>query len=1615
MSSLRLELLVWLLLWPSSSWLSSSSPWVGAAAYSEDFQDLNRLLEGVVVRLPDATVSTSAITVRMTEVRCTDLRIGDANVGARQAANGGQGQGSKRIIRADLAGLDMVCVLEYVYTFLFTRRGTAYLQSYGNSASLSVEAETAREGQRTTTKLAVASCQPDVQVSDLDFVGGISALVLSAVEGSVRNQVELEANTRLCEALQSSLTGNGVVAALAKRMDATLARYPPGVSFDPLRSEKVLRSNNSTALNLLDFQGNGRQSETRAAAATYWWFHRMLDEATAFATKQMPAAGVDTTRPTDMNANALLRQYVLDDDGMLVVPDVSQIIFVGHDRLTRTQIVLDQVKVLGLDTITSLGESPGQMLIGRHTMQNQVSWKYLGVELHMTLDIKPSTLENSYTETRNGDSAISESIKVSFGLEGIEAAVSVLLGIDEGRLGALQLANLLDTNAILGCLLSTIGHGEISGLAVALNDVVIPPTLEGFVSPGLDRLASQSVDAMFQVYESDLLRATPGFFQTTAKQRFNAMLRNFDFAKAGSARGCPTSTVVNTTDDNRTNSGYIDFRDLLLPPELALMKGGSGTQPYGDVVSTVMSQIKEQLFAIDSDGSPKINTFIRNALSSSSKFVSNATMTNLNNTEVYVAGGGDVLSTTSSLGLAGLQADFTAKVHDVRIENFDSFGGNLQFLEPVDFNAHSLNTSASIGVGGKDVRLEAKLLLDVADEKGGLQLRNEVLISLELRRASLVLLLVVEILERQFFSVQLKDTLDPSCWLYTMYLPSASGTDSTDAATGLLSMTQNSSFTVEQLAVNISCLNCTSPDFDRLMYRLYSPDTLLDLWDALLKSDYLQNLTNGILGAASKQCPQSSAYDPGFTFRDLFMPGEQGWVIATPERDRAAHYFNVSIAAVSIVLIVSSALLMLFVSFRYQKWKETLSHGSLDRLREIEKFEQKEQLQVNERAHSLFHSVPCLPRRTRLGFPLVLVITLALQLAGHLGVLSAVDLWGQIAGQPFFIGDFLQFTFVDAAVAAYGNGGPEMAVLVLIFTGIWPYLKLLAMFTLWFAPPSKVSVTRRHSVAHWLDVLAKLSIVDIFLVLLIVATILVFSGGGINRDGVPSSEQDGEVFFSLKFIIKPGAAFFCILIAQQMLRASSRYLLDCHNRAVASGLTNASAAAEGNALASKRQKSFRRVSSRTTARMMSSSDSWRDLDDDDEHVLANATRTTEFLEDDASNDDEEEEEEEDRATGRRICSNFRWKRHAAVAKSESRGEEEESYKTRCSRRTVSLLLAPSSLAVALATLLVVTVLACVISFAPSVALDTRRVWGMVSSSRTFADAVDERTVFGIVTGVLIEARPVLDDARDYVGAGLMVLALAVVAAAPPALSFYSRRQQRRNNSRTGIGSSYDGGGFCGRRCPFAVQLPAYFRRRPEESDFARSGGENDDDSLVPLFRAYYGLKAWRSTQVYVVAFVVACWQLGAVAAYSVHFYCFLLESLYGTLAYLGLAEQTGAQCFRAQASSPSTVAIVFLAYLVLTVSFLVQAAAQYLKVLAGATTAGARAMDAAAAASCSEGDDRSAEEGNTTREETTFYREDDELVFRPLEETLEEYDVVDDDSVASPASRGRLLLPVVVD
>ena len=123
-------------------------------------------------------------------------------------------------------------------------------------------------------------------------------------------------------------------------------------------------------------------------------------------------------------------------------------------------------------------------------------------------------------------------------------------------------------------------------------------------------------------------------------------------------------------------------------------------------------------------------------------------------------------------------------------------------------------------------------------------------------------------------------------------------------------------------------------------------------------------------------------------------------------------------------------------------------------------------------------------------------------------------------------------------------GAIELAVLIALFSGVWPYTKQFVIMFLWFASPRITSVSRREQLLLWLDALGKWSFVDIFILLMSVPSFRVTINSPNDVSFLP------QEFYSLQILLIPCWGLYSNMIAQLVSQFNSHLIIHYHRKIV---------------------------------------------------------------------------------------------------------------------------------------------------------------------------------------------------------------------------------------------------------------------------------------------------------------------------------------------------------------------------------------------------------------------------------------------------------------------------------
>ena len=643
-----------------------------------DFDEFNDIFRNAVIQLPPTTVSETVLfdlTINLNEINCTNINVTDIVITYNKD------ESNQRLwFQVDVIDVAMNCFIEYDYEYgLLSGKGNAKAYSDDNNLTVLLAFDSTNFDEAPPTSSVVYNCTADIRITDLDFDGDWISTLIDVFERLIRGRVEDEVKAVACDELSSlgSTFVNQTLELAADTLEPYLTELP---ATDPLASEKALQVPGDMVL--LNFQDTDNVIGS--------WFDAALRQVNTFLGTAVDDDAAPSGTGRDLGVNVFLRDKILDADRSFVV-DVANlplenggVLFQAQDKLLETTVTLDSVKVFGLDTFTRFD---ALVDIGNYTLQNNFSWSYISMVLDVTIDMKPSSDPDAIIQG-SSDKGIVEKVKISFGVDELDAVVSVLLAIDQEALGSLELGSILNMSNLLPCFLSTAYAVEMSELSVSIGNIR-EPTLDGFVSAGIDHIVTQSVEAVFLMYEQILLKATPNFFQTTFRDLVNKQLLDKNVSTS-----CPEFEL------EPSQSGFIQFPDMLLSREEAIALGGTGESQYGDLFRRLYSLLKEQILQIDeTDGTSSINDLMIAPLT--------RRVTGTDGTLLF---NGDLLNTGKRVQIGGLDAQVELKAYDARIENLNTVGAPLSLLDPILSEPYLLNNSATFGVGSNPLRLGIKFM-----------------------------------------------------------------------------------------------------------------------------------------------------------------------------------------------------------------------------------------------------------------------------------------------------------------------------------------------------------------------------------------------------------------------------------------------------------------------------------------------------------------------------------------------------------------------------------------------------------------------------------------------------------------------------------------------------------------------------------------------------------------------------------------------------------------------------------------------------------------------------------------------------------------------------------------
>eukprot|EP00977_Amphora_coffeiformis_P009398 scaffold2179_cov165-Amphora_coffeaeformis.AAC.2 len=796
--------------------------------------------------------------------------------------------------------------------------------------------------------------------------------------------------------------------------------------------------------------------------------------------------------------NELLRSFFLDDGGEMSF-NLSHVGVSSQDF----DLSLREIRLKYLDTFENVNLLD---MVGPQTIRNLINMDRVRGELDLTVRIGTEVLP----------------LTVHMELEKVDAAFSILLAVNKDVLGEIELGQLLFRENILRCVFSAMPEVVVTELDFSAARVA------SFGVSGLGEY-EQTLESITEVillqYSERVAQLMKPFFGTTIR----ALLNNwFGYMVAERFDGsCPTSSL------SAKDGASVDFRDLLLAETEARSFGGSGTSQYGDLFRWILDIVKDNLLDIDkTTGLSDVNGAII------------APLTKAQSEEAgRISFPGNIFSTDTRVQVGGLDALVNLRLYDAYVRKLDTVGAPLSILEPLQGKPFELSNSATFGKN-EPVQVGFQFFISVSDPNS--EIRNDLSIGVDLDAVSVVLDALMRLAEDRFMKIPVRHLTDLNCWLYLIPAPELDARGiSKEETISSLGLTQLDA-SIGKVKLNVTCNDCTSPGMYSLSDLLSTQEAanaatdvanmLFDYMTGLLGGEYLQARFDKLLNDAEHLCPVSPKYELGYLTPD-YAPFQ------SPRQEsslRLLMLLGISTGIIFFSVLFVMTCVKCFVLRRHRRWIRTLQGKKVQAILQLQTQESTKEAALNDLSLSLFRSA-VVPWSVRWSMPVIILGNVGFFLSGHLSLGATVNIEAHLAEQEFSVKNFFEFSMLRSTLEIWDAGGKELAVMIFIFSVIWPYTKQLITLVVWFTSPKILSISYRGSVLSWLDTLAKWSMVDIMTLIVTVAGFRI----SIQSPDVGFLPDD---FYSLDLLVVPMWGLYANMIAQLISQFSSHAIIHYHRR-----------------------------------------------------------------------------------------------------------------------------------------------------------------------------------------------------------------------------------------------------------------------------------------------------------------------------------------------------------------------------------------------------------------------------------------------------------------------------------
>ena len=389
---------------------------------------------------------------------------------------------------------------------------------------------------------------------------------------------------------------------------------------------------------------------------------------------------------------------------------------------------------------------------------------------------------------------------------------------------------------------------------------------------------------------------------------------------------------------------------------------------------------------------------------------------------------------------------------------------------------------------------------------------------------------------------------------------------------------------IEELRLQLNCLECTSPDMNDFVQRTHNStaqEQITSTLNAFIKrmisklfSDQVHTETMNAFRKSANTCPQSgSGYAPAPT------PETPGPPPSPPPKESGCYDQKAAVIGTASSIGLFGILFSIYYMYCHSTMKKKFNYfdqgkrtrknqtgGNLQQLEDpllstvnssasfsssssssgrIGRSRLSTQDYVLRDRDIALYQHPSISPSIRYGVLISILINFGLFISGHTSVGASVDLVAHFAGDTLEYDTIYTFSLGSSLGDMWAACAILLATLIGSFSGAWPYLKLMLMTFVWMAPPRILNTRRRGGLMQILDIMGKWSLIDLYVLVMsmIAFYVQIYS---------PDLEILPSNFYLFSLWVTPvwGLYAFCMAVTSSLLL--SHIQIVAHRNAVAS-------------------------------------------------------------------------------------------------------------------------------------------------------------------------------------------------------------------------------------------------------------------------------------------------------------------------------------------------------------------------------------------------------------------------------------------------------------------------------